>query len=244
MRSYLSFVAVVAIAMPVVAAKPTATPVESAAKQIVGAWKLEFTTPDNVERTPIVLVGRQHQELVAWYVDNEKPEAFKKVRLDEDELLLTIRPKERKDIEVTFKASLKKEDVCAGEATYRSDDGDSGSWDFKGKRASESDFDATEKWNISFVTPGDVHRKATVTVLARKDRLYGWYSSKELDLPATKFTKDGNKVVMSMQTKTKDGAKVDVTFRGAIDGNSVEGDAEYDLEGETGSVPFEGKRKS
>ena len=141
MRSYLSLVAVAALTIPAFAANPTASKVDSAAKQIFGAWQLDFTTPDDVKRTPMVLVGRQYQELVAWYVEKDKPEAFKKVRLDDETLVLTIRPQERKDVEVTFKARLQEKNVCVGEGTYQSDDGDAGNWSFKGKRLSESDFD-------------------------------------------------------------------------------------------------------
>ena len=57
---------------------------EDPTKQIVGAWQLEFTTPDDIKRTPIVLVGRQHDELVGWYVEKDKPEAFKKIKLNKE----------------------------------------------------------------------------------------------------------------------------------------------------------------
>lgn len=242
MRTFLSIVAIVMLSIPAVAANSTATP--STAKQIVGAWQLDFTTPDGEQRTPMVIVGRQHQELVAWYVEKDKPESFKKVRLEDDTLLLTFRPQERREIEVTFRASLKKENVCFGEASYESDDGDSGSWTFKGQRVAASDFDDHEEWQLSFVTPDQQHREATVTVLAKKDQLYGWYTSNELDLPALKISKNGDKVVMAMTTKTKDGARVDVTFRGTMDGDRVKGEADYDLEGDTGRFEFEGQRKS
>ena len=245
MRSYLSIFAVVALTVQASAANPAASEVESAAKQIVGAWKLEFTTPDEVKRTPMVLVGRQYQKLVAWYVEKDRPESFKKVRLEDDTLLLTIRPNERKDVEVTFKARLgEQKNVCVGEATYQSDDGDTGSWDFKGKRVSESDFDESEKWQLSFVTPDEQRHEATITVVAQKDELYGWYSSKDFELPSLKLSNDGDKVVMSVKATTRDGANVDVTFRGTVEADRVHGEAEYDLKGDTGRFPFTGQRKS
>ena len=244
MKSYFALVTVAALAVPVIGAPPTRTQVESAANQIVGAWKLEFTTPDGVKRNPAVLVGRQHEGLVAWYVEDDKPESFKKVRLEDDTLVLKIRPKKRKEIEVTFNARLQKENVCIGEATYKSDDGDAGSWSFKGKRVTESDFDESEKWQLRFVTPDEQRQEVTVTVLAKKDQLYGWYSSKELDLPVFEIRKKDDKVVMSITTKTKDGTNVDVTFRGTLYGDRVKGEAEYDLEGDTGTFPFAGSRQS
>ena len=83
-----------------------------------------------------------------------------------------------------------------------------------------------------------------MTVVSKDQKLYGWYSSKEHELPARKVSKDGEKVALSITVKTRDGGKVDVTFRGTVDGDQVDGEAEYDFEGETGSFPFKGKRQS
>ena len=244
MRSFLSMAAFISLVGSAAAANLTDAEVKSVNKEVVGAWKLEFTTPDDVARTPIVLVGRQHQELVAWYVEKEKPEAISKVRLNDDTLTMSLRPKERDDVTVTIEAKLKEEGVCVGTGTYTLDDGESGSWDIQGKRLSPSDFDQTEQWQLSFVTPDDQEREAVVTVISENDKLYGWYSSKEYELPATKISKNGNEVVMSLKLKTSEGRSVDVTFRGSVDGDRVTGKVEYDLEGETGDFPFQGRRKS
>ena len=213
-------------------------------KEIVGVWKLDFTTPDDVKRTPTILIGRQHQTLVAWYVEKDKPEAFKEVRLKNDALLLTIRPEERRDATVTLEAKLKKDGTCFGTGTFLSDDGDTGTWEFKGSRMPLSELGDVETWNLSFVTPDGQQRKAEVTVLSKNEKLYGWYSSQEYELAAKKITIEGDKVVMSMTVKTLEGSTVDVTFRGTITGDRVAGQAEYDLEGETGSFSFNGRRNT
>lgn len=218
---------------------------DDAVKDIIGPWKLEFTTPDDVERAPMVVVGRQNDDLVAWYIEKGKPEAFKEVRLEDETLLLTIVPEERGgEVTVTFAAKLKEEGKCHGEAKYTTDSGDSGTWDFTGERIKPSSADEVSKWNLSFVTPDDKQREATVTVVARGETLYGWFSSKEHDIPASKVVKNGDSVELTISTKTAQGSKVDVTFRGTVNGDSVKGDANYDMGGETGSFPFTGTRKS
>lgn len=223
-----------------------AADVDSAAKDIVGAWRLDFTTPDDVKMTPTVIVGRQHDELVAWYIGKEnKIEAFKDVHLKDDALLLTIVPEERGgEVTVTFEAKLKEDGACHGEAEYTTNGGDSGQWEFTGRRMAAADFDEATKWKLTFVTPDGEQREALVTVASRGEKLYAWYSSKRYELPAKKISMDGEKVVMAMTVKTRDGAKVDVTFSGTVDGERVAGEVEYDLEGETGSFPFQGNRQS
>ena len=124
-------------------------------KDIAGAWQLDFTTPDDVKRTPTVLVGRQHDELVAWYIGRQKKvESFKAVRLLDDALRLTIVPEEKKgEVTATFEARLKEDGVCHGVAEYSTNDGDSGTWEFTGRRLSASDFDEVLEWKIEFETP-------------------------------------------------------------------------------------------
>ena len=151
-----SFMAVLALsASPLAAAD-----LDLVAKDIVGVWRLDFTTPDDVEMTPTVIVGRQHDELVAWYIGKEqKLEAFKDVHLKDEAVLLTIVPEEREgEVTVTVEAKLKEDGVCHGEAEYTTTDGDSGTFEFTGKRA--SDFDEITKWELSFVTPDDDQSRA------------------------------------------------------------------------------------
>ena len=244
MRSVLSMAAFVLLVGPVAAADLTAEQVETEQKEIVGAWKLDFTTPDYVRRTPMVVVGRQYRQLVAWYIEEDEPEAFKTVQLNNDALTLTIRPKQRNDVTVTFEATLESEGVCVGTGTYTADDGDSGSWELKGKRMSPSDFDETQKWQLSFVAPDGQKHEPVVTVVSKDDQPFGWYSGKEHELPATKLTVNGDQVVLSLTVKTRDGDSVDVTFRGTVSADRVKGTADYDQDGETGSFPFTGERKS
>lgn len=244
MRSVLSIAAFMLLVAPVATADLTSAQIDTATEEIIGPWKMDFTTPDGVQRTPMVVIGRQHRELVGWYIEKDEPEPFKTVKLNDETLVLTIRPKEHSDIMVTFEATLETSGVCVGEGTYTSDDGDSGSWRIRGERLSPSAFDESDKWQLSFVAPDDQQHKAVVTVVSKNDRLYGWYSSKDFELPATKFAIDGDQVVMSVTAKTEDGTPIDVTFRGTVSGDRVSGTAEYDLSGETGSFSFSGQRKS
>lgn len=244
MRSVVSTLAFMFLVGPVVAADLTDAQIETAKKEILGPWKLEFTTPDYVKHTPTVLIGRHYRELVAWSVEEDEPEAFKTVQLEDDALVLTIRPKERDDVLVTIKATLETEGKCIGEGTYMTDDGESGGWDLKGKRVSPAEFDETQKWQLDFVSPDGEQHEAIVTVVSKDEKHYGWYASKDHDLPATKVTVNGDNVSLSVTPKTREGDSVDVTFRGTVSGDRVTGTAEYDLDGDTGSFSFKGERKS
>ena len=245
MMKSICYLATLAVFCPLLnGVVPAASEVAEAAKDVVGAWRLEFTTPENETRKPIVLVGRQYEEFAAWYVEESAPESFQRVRLDGETLLLTIRPQARRDVEVTFKAQQAGENACAGEAVYRTNDGDTGSFPFKGKRVDPSEFDDTSRWEVRFTIPDGESLTAMITVFARGDHLYGWYASRDLDQPMKEVKRDGDNVSMSMATKMPDGSKLDVVFRGLVDGDRVTGDIEYSVNGDRGSIPFTGKRKS
>ena len=76
------------------------------------------------------------------------------------------------------------------------------------------------------------------------DKTYGWYSGKEFELPIMQVSTEGGKLVMSVTATTEDGAKVEVTFRGTVEGDRVSGNAEYETRDDAGSFAFAGKLKS
>ena len=211
---------------------------------VIGPWQLRMTTPDDQPREPVVLIGRQYDDYVAWYVGDDGLEAMKDVQLEDDTLVGSITPKEHPEITVTLQARLKGDDACGGVGSYRSPDGDSGSWEFTGKRIALSDFDKVSQWQLEFVTPENEEHSATVTVVAKADDLYAWYSGKDHELPVLDIKIDGDKGVMKMSAATRDGGTVDLVFRGVAVGDEIKGDIEYNLGGETGSFPFTAKRKS
>jgi len=240
MRVFLSLVASALLALPAGAGE-----LESAAKEIVGVWQLDFTTPDDVERTPTVIVGRQRQELVAWYLEKDNLQAFQDVRLKDDSVVATIKPKGfNNELTVKLEARLESEGVCSGKGEYAFVGGESGSWKFQGKRIPLSAFDKVAQWSVSFTSPDDQRHDGLVTVVSVGDKQYGWYRSKDYELPIMQVSTEGGKLVLSASAETEDGVPVDVTFRGTVTGDRVQGNAEYKVEGETGSFPFTGKLKS
>jgi len=222
-----------------------ASEVKSAAKEIVGVWKLDFVSPEGERLTPMVVVGRQRQELVAWVAENEELQAFEEVCLKGESLLATFKPKQHGgDVTVTLEASLERKDICRGEAKYATQGGDSGTFDFTGERIPASKMDGLVRWDLSFVTPDFERHEALVTLVPVGDKEYGWYSGKDYELPILKASSKDGKLVMSVTAQTEDGGKVEVTFQGTVEGSRVKGTAEYKMEGESGSFAFSGKLKS
>jgi hypothetical protein len=228
----------------------TTTPVKSApfdeaAREVVGVWKLEFTTPNGQLLEPYVVVGRQHGEFVAWYVNGTERQAFSNVKLDGDELHLTIRPKEYGgSLKATLVAHSTGPGACAGTIEYAQDSGDSGKLEFRGERLTISKLGETQTWKIGFVDPNGLRHDARVTVLSMGEKVLAWYSSSAYELPAKEMSVTGNRVEMSLSTKTAEGEEVDVTFRGNVEGDQVTGSVSWSIDWQSGSFPFRGERES
>lgn len=212
------------------------------APDVVGAWRLAFTTPDGVQRTPIVVVGRQHDELAAWYVDQGEPEAFSDVSVADDSLVLTIVPRET-DGKATVKLVAKAdgEGRCRGEAECRFTNGDADNWEFTGERLDPAKLNHVAQWTLSFTTPEGERHAPTIHVFEQGDMLYGWYVSDDYQLLATSLKVERDRASLAMAAKLADGAVAKVTFRGTIDGSSVSGDADCDVAGDRGRFSFTGR---
>ncbi len=221
----------------------SAANVKAIAPEVVGAWRLSFTTPDGVVRTPTVVVGRQRDELVAWYIDKGEPEAFKDVRVNDESLELTIVPRE-KDGKASVKlvAKANGDGRCCGNAECCLADGDTAKWEFTGERIDPADLNHVAQWKLSFTTPEGETHEPTLHVFAKGEALYGWCIGDDYELLAKSLKVEGDRATLAMSAKLADGAVANVTFRGTIDGANVSGDADYDVEGDRGSFTFIGKQ--
>lgn len=242
MNRFVMWTALACFAMPALV-KADSSDVD---RKIVGVWKLQFTTPDVVQRTPLVILGRQYKTYVAWYIGDKQPEKFRDVQLKGETLVGTIIPQEHPDITVTLESKLQGENQCVGTAKFRGNNNgpDTGSWPFSGQRMTPSSFEEAMTWKLSFVTPDNEKHEPTITVVTEGGKMYAWYSGRDHELPARSIRVEGDSVVMSMTAESPEGGQVDVTFRGTVSGDEVKGTAEYRTGDDSGSFPFQGKRAS
>ena len=241
MRRFATMIAFACFAMPVAAGEAGSKETD---QSVLGVWQLQYTAPDGAQHTPIVIVGRQYDNYLAWYLADKEPQAFQDVQLKGDKLVGTIRPQEHAGVTVTCEATLKAEDQCAGVATFRTAGGDTGSCKFAGQRMKMSSFDEVMTWKLEFTTPDNEKHSATVTVVTKGGKHYAWFSSKDHELPARDISIQGDHVELKVEAETREAAKAEVTFRGTVSGDQVQGTAEYKVGGESGTFPFRANRAS
>lgn len=212
-------------------------------RQILGVWQMQFTTPDGVARDPVVVLGKQYDQYVAWSIVNGQPEPFRSVELRDNRLICTIDPSEQPDVTVTLECSLIGDNHCTGTGRYRSKNGgETGEWTLKGKRFDRADFDEFSQWEVSYEIPDNGTQSALVTVVSLDGKQYAWYQGRDHDLPARDFSLDGDRVEMVVVGELEGGEDVEAAFKGVLSGASVTGDVTIKAGGQQGSFPFKGSQ--
>ncbi|MFW6171371.1 MAG: hypothetical protein ACODAD_12840 [Planctomycetota bacterium] len=212
-------------------------------KDAVGPWQLTFTTPEGEQETPVVVVGWQHGQYLAWHVNGDDVQPFNSVKLQGDTLVGTIAPRQEPGVMLKVKSRLAGQNECQGVINYKSDQ-EAGSLSFTGQRIGRSAFDETQTWKLDFVAPNYKKYTPTVTVVSKGDNVYAWVSDESHELPASKVTVDGDRVEMRLTAESAEGDDVDLIFNGIVEGDTVKGKVQYDAPTDTGSFPFSGKRTS
>jgi hypothetical protein len=241
MKRFVLGIVLACLAMPALAKADSASDLD---QHVVGAWTLQLTDPEGVQRTPMVIVGRQYDKYVAWYIGKDEPEAFQDVQLKGETLVGSLTPKERPEVKVTLEATWTGDGQTRGTAKYRDDQGHSGSFGFTGQRLPMSAFDEVSTWKLTFNTPDYEKHEPTITVVSKDGKMYAWYGSRDHQLPVRSLSVQNDTVVASLTAATRDGEQIDVTFRGTVTDDAVKGKIEYRFRGNSGSLPFEGKRES
>ncbi len=98
----------------------------------VQSWKLKFTGPDEIERTPTVMVASLGEQLFAWYSHENYELPATNITLTDDKVAMSISAQTPDDqtINVTFTGTVNGDQV-KGEAEYELA-GETGSFNFAG----------------------------------------------------------------------------------------------------------------
>jgi hypothetical protein len=131
---------------------------------------------------------------------------------------------------------------CSGKCEYRLTDGETGSWTFQGKRIAPSELPHRGEWKLKFTTPDGETHTPTVHIFENSDTLYAWYVSEDYELLAKSLKIEGEQATLTMAAKLADDVVVNVTFRGTVNGTTIKGNADYDVNGDRGSFTFTGNQ--
>ena len=216
----------------------TAEKKETAPVDPSGTWKWEVEIGGNTAEFKLKL-NWDGKKLTGKYTAFDNTTDIEVAKLEKDQLsFVDKREFNGNEIVAEFKGKVKPDDI---DGTVTVEFGDNGPQDFDWtpKRAVEID-DVVGKWELSLEGPnGAIEPQLTLTKDGEK--LSGKYVSPFGERVPKSVTLKDNKLIWDVSGE-RDGAQFKVVYTGIPRGNTIEGDAEFDFDGNTGSMEFTGKR--
>ena len=213
----------------------------AAGKLHEGTWNLEIQTDDGQTLKAAVKLNGE-EKLGGTFVGVDGTE----VKLDEaavkdGELAFKVTV-DFQGSELVAKFKLKvAEDGSKGSVDYDLG-GQTGTLDVIGKRPAAGDAKLAGTWNVEVVTDDGQTLKSSVKLETDGDKVSGVFvapDGKEVKLEDTKLS--GNDLQFKINVDFEGTALV-ATFKGKVDGDTVKGQVDYDLSGQTGTLDFTAKK--
>ena len=206
---------------------------------LVGKWDFLIETPDGDVFTPALEITKKGDKIEAIYTWEDQKIPVKEVKVQDNNLVFTVVVEAEG---VKLKADYKGRpsgNKISGEIDYDLD-GDTGTVDFTGKRGVKLS-DLVGKWNFHIETPdGDIFTPS-LEITQEDGKIKAIYTWQDQKIPVKELKLQDNNLVFTV-VANMDGAELKADYKGRPSGDKISGEIDYDLDGDTGTVDFTGKR--
>ena len=220
---------------------PTAQGDEKEAKKVdpSGTWKWERTFND-ITRTSVLRLKMDGDKVTGTYKGRRDEVKITDAKMDGDMLSFQYK-RETGDFRFTAKYLGKvSEDTIKGTIEFSSDRGDR-EFDWEAKRSTEL-ADVLGKWKFKIETRNGNVLEPSIRFTKEGGKVKGAYvGPRDDEREATNIKVEDNKLTFEI-TGENDGNAFKVVYTGKPRGDSIMGTIDYDFNGNTGTVDFEGKR--
>ncbi len=209
-----------------------------------GEWKLEVVTDDGQTLTSALKLKKDGDKLAGTYVGMDGKEVkATDLSLKDKDLAFTVKLDfQGTDLVAKFKLKMDG-DALKGKVDYDLG-GQTGTLDVNGKRGGGGDVKVAGKWAIEVKTDDGQTLKSTVKFTKEGEKVGGIFTGadgKEVKVEDSKLA--GDELAFKINIDF-DGTPLVAKFKGKVAGEAYKGTVDYDLGGQTGSLPFEAKRSA
>jgi hypothetical protein len=207
---------------------------------LAGTWKITVKEDD----------GRIIERVVKWKQEGDKLSGlYSGPRLAE----FAVEEASLKDGELTFRVSREQNgnkmiftyrgkvtgDTITGKMDYDVA-GEKGTLPFEAKRVKEQ-VNAAGTWKFKITTESGQVFEPSLQLTKDGEKFSGAYSGQLGDTPAEQIKLDGNEFSFQV-SRERDGRTYTMKYRGKIEGDTIKGTIDYDFDGQTGTIGFDGTR--
>ncbi len=224
------------------AAEEAAAKEKAAAKKNVdaaGTWRWEREYQGNIVKSELRL-NQKKGVVTGTYKRGDRENKIKKGKVDGNKLTVefTFQGQDR-EVSITFQGDVKKDDV---QGTVSIVAGDwSRDFEWQAKRSVQwSDVVGIWKFQIE-VGDGQVI-EPSVELSKDGDKVKGAYTSRFGEREAKQIKLEKNRLSFQIAGENE-GRSFSVTYDGLPRGDSIRGTIDYDFDGQTGTIDFQGQRQ-
>lgn len=209
--------------------------------QVAGFWNAVATMPDGQSFEPSVKLTQDGDKIggeLIWIDGTAAPITTGKVSGDNVDFEVSVDFGGQALI-IKFHAK-NAGDTMKGSADYDLG-GQTGTVDFEAKRGKEMANAAAGTWNFTIAMDDGRSIDTSLTLKDDAGKLSGKYTGPAGESDVSDAKLDGDKLSFSVK-REREGREFTMKYQGAVSGDDVKGDVEFDFGDQNGKVPFTGKR--
>jgi hypothetical protein len=208
---------------------------------IEGVWKLAFTLEDGKKMQPTIHVKQVGDKFTGDYVGiTGKKFSAKDVKFKEGEL--TFDTQDEADHEILFHYTGKMTgDKLKGTVAWVGDGNQKKSLALDGEKSKKQTADVNGTWKLKVATKDGSTFEPTLKLVQTGGAVSGTYTGEQGDTPLTDALVLGDEFTFEV-TRQKDGKVYKLRYQGKVNGDTLKGNVDYNFDGISGFVDFEGKR--
>jgi hypothetical protein len=211
--------------------------------EVSGTWRYEYELEGATRKDTLKLQSGKDGQVMGTYSGvSEKPIEFANGKIAGDEVVLELSlTYQGTPVKIKYNGKIKGDDIV-GKIVASTGEGDM-DFEWTAKRSVEA-ADVVGLWELEINAGDSVLEPSLEITLDGKD-LKGTYkdSNSNIEVSLEKLRIEKNSLKFTINAKL-DGAEVKADFSGRPYGNKINGTVEYNLNGDTGEVEFNGKLKA
>lgn len=214
---------------------------DTAVAQVAGFWNAVATMPDGQTFEPSVKLTQDGDKVggeLIWIDGTSAPLTTGKVTGNNVDFDVSV-DFGGQALVIKFHA-VNSGDTMKGTADYDLG-GQTGTVDFEAKRGKEMANAAAGDWNFTITMDDGRNIETSLTLKDDAGKLSGKYAGPAGESDVSDAKLDGDKLSFSVK-RERDGREFTMKYVGAVSGDEVKGDVEFDFGDQNGKVPFTGKR--
>jgi len=209
-------------------------------EEVVGTWNFDFTAPDGTNYQPTLVLSKKQGKLQGELSGN----GLKEIELKDNKVTFETQVNySGAPMQLTYVCEPRGNEIT-GILKYDVQ-GNSGEFDISAKRKALSPKVKAMlgAWNFEFTGPDGIDRKSLLTLMDKGGELDATLETDGTEHDVQELKADGSAVSFEFVVE-HDGLVVELSWESEMAGkNEMEGTLSFDVDGNVGDIPIEGKRE-